>query len=58
MVPMIAAALRESHAVEIVHHHRDLPLRARYHDWDWSRRLGCFQTKLAISKFTSRWACA
>jgi glycosyltransferase involved in cell wall biosynthesis len=31
-------------------------LRARYHDWEWSRRMGSFQTKLAISEFTSRWA--
>src|SRR5262245_24575839 len=30
-------------------------LRVRYHDWEWSRRMGSFQTKLAISEFTSRW---
>jgi glycosyltransferase involved in cell wall biosynthesis len=30
-------------------------LRAGYHDWEWSRRMSGFQTKLAISEFTSRW---
>ena len=31
-------------------------LRAGYHDWEWGRRMGSYQTKLAISEFTGRWA--
>jgi len=30
-------------------------LRARYYDWEWSRRISTYQTRLAISEYTKRW---